>query len=299
MQEVHAHLLAVKAAADSAIQLGAKPAPSQKGAARPASAAPRPAAAAPTKSSSGILVAAAVVVMLMVVAAGGLGVWLYLSKRQAQPESVPAAAVVDPPPSVADRPPVEPPAPQGSSAPAAPPPEKARSTGAQKAGTPKPPVAPPDATSDVAPPPSASPAPAPAAALRTVALSDAMPISILLNHDIPADAAAGTALHFTVAQDVRAGSAVAIAKGATVVGEIVDAGRKRLIGGTRMTFRLSQALAVDGRSISVRATPGKRDNRNVRPVETPVKPKAKDLAASAGAEYIAYIDGEQTVSVRN
>src|SRR5687767_5042511 len=62
MQEVHAHLLAMKAAADSAIQLGANPALSQKVAARPAPAAPRPAAAAPTKSPSRILVAAAVAV---------------------------------------------------------------------------------------------------------------------------------------------------------------------------------------------------------------------------------------------
>ena len=122
-----------------------------------------------------------------------------------------------------------------------------------------------------------------------------MPVSLTLNHDIAMDAPAATALHFTVAQDFRVGEVVAIAKGTTVVGEIVEPVKKRLIGGTKMTFRLTQTTGVDGKKINVRATPGRQ---NVRPVETPVKVKGKDLAASSGMAYIAYIDGEQTVTAR-
>jgi hypothetical protein len=112
----------------------------------------------------------------------------------------------------------------------------------------------------------------------------------------------GQPLKFVTAEDFRAGEVVVIRKGATVTGAIVDAaGKKKFLGmgGKQMTFRLLQVDSADGHKLQVRCIPSQRaDTPPVRPVENPAQKHAKDLAAEAGAEYIAYINGEQTVSVR-
>ena len=59
------------------------------------------------------------------------------------------------------------------------------------------------------------------------------------------------------------------------------------------------ADAVDGHKFRVRAQSARSsDGKNERPVETNVKPKNKELVAAAGTEYIAYVDGDVTVSVK-
>jgi hypothetical protein len=145
------------------------------------------------------------------------------------------------------------------------------------------------------PPPQQPPAasPKPAVSVVVVALNDGTPFTVALAEDIPDNAEEGRPLRFTVTKDVRLGDAVAIAKGATVTGAI-DKKKSGIFGG-KMTLRLIQADAVDGRKLNVRAIPVRRADGNLRPVETPAK-KAKDMAAVAGTEYVAYIDGEQTVN---
>jgi len=71
-------------------------------------------------------------------------------------------------------------------------------------------------------------------------------------------------------------------------------------GGGRTAFRLLTAEAIDGQKLNVRATPLHRPDRpQIRRLEPVIRGnKSKDLAAPRGAEYIAYIDGDQTVSVR-
>ena len=149
----------------------------------------------------------------------------------------------------------------------------------------QPPAAPPQQ-------PAAAPKQA-AAAVVIVALNDGTPFTIALAEDIPENAEEGRPLRFTVVKDLRQGDAVAIAKGATVTG-VIDKKKSGIFGG-KMTLRLVQADAVDGRKLNVRAIPARRADSNARPVETPAK-KAKDLAAAAGTEYVAYVDGEQTVN---
>jgi hypothetical protein len=64
-------------------------------------------------------------------------------------------------------------------------------------------------------------------------------------------------------------------------------------------LRLLVATAVDGHKYPVRTQLARgSDGKNERPVETNVKPKNKELVATAGTEYIAYIDGDATVSVK-
>jgi len=183
----------------------------------------------------------------------------------------------------------------------------------------------------VAPPPASSPAPSPATSASTpvsapaavpattpvetpvappssaassfvaLTLSDGMTISVTLTEDIPQNAVEGRPLHFTVAKEVRVNDAVVIAKGAAVTGVVSQIARKGTfgIGGTKMTLRMLTVDAVDGHKYRVRAQSARgSDGKNERPVETNVKPKNKDLVAAAGTEYVAYIDGDVTVSVK-
>jgi serine/threonine-protein kinase len=132
-----------------------------------------------------------------------------------------------------------------------------------------------------------------------VAVKDATPLTITLAEDIPATADAGRPLKFVATSEIRVGDTLVVAKAALVTGEIVEGAKRKLIGGSKMTFRLAEVEAVGGEKLKVRAVPGRRpDGKHERPVETPVKPKSKDLEASAGAVYVAYLDGDQTVSVR-
>jgi serine/threonine-protein kinase len=173
------------------------------------------------------------------------------------------------------------------------------------------PVSVPAASAASATTPAPTPAPAetaaaPAAvsqsgALVAVTLTDGLAFSITLAEDIPQNVEEGRSLRFTAAKEVRVGELVVIAKGASVVGEIAQAARKGTfgIGGSKMTMRLLVVDAVDGKKYRVRAQSARAaDGKNERPVETNVKPKNKDLVAAAGTQYVAYIDGDATLSIK-
>ena len=132
-------------------------------------------------------------------------------------------------------------------------------------------------------------------------VSDALPFVINLGEDVPVDATEGQALRFTVNEGLRVGDKTVIAKGATVTGVVVgETGKKKFlgIGGHKLTFRLTQVEAVDGRKIAVRALAGKsEDGPTLRSFETGKGSKSKGYAALQGTVYIGYIDGDQIVAV--
>ena len=88
------------------------------------------------------------------------------------------------------------------------------------------------------------------------------------------------------------------AKGATVYGEISEAGRKKMFGiaGGRLSLKFTKAEAPGGHTLNVRALAVKKSDVTQRPVDTGTR-QPKDLAAAKGTEYIAYTDGEQSLSV--
>ena len=135
-----------------------------------------------------------------------------------------------------------------------------------------------------------------------VTVSDTLPFVLNLAEDVAADAPEGQALRFTVAQGLQVNGKTVIAKGATVTGVVAgESGKKGFlgIGGRKLTFRLTQADAVDGRKLAVRAMAGKsEDGPTVRPFETGKSSKSKGYAALQGTVYIGYIDGDQIVAVR-
>jgi hypothetical protein len=125
-----------------------------------------------------------------------------------------------------------------------------------------------------------------------------MPIAIRLEEDVPADAPAGKPLRFTVAREFRAGNTVVLAKGAAVTGEIVAAVHRRLFLSTRMMFRLKDADTTGGGKLALRAMPEPHGEDSRQPIEVAGAAKhPKNLAAVAGAEYAAYVEGDQTVAV--
>jgi serine/threonine-protein kinase len=165
------------------------------------------------------------------------------------------------------------------------------------------PLPPTTAKVTTAPPPvSPAPAPAkPAVVAVPVTIADGVPFSIKLAEDVPTDAEEGRVLHFTAVDGLKVGENVVVAKGASVTGSVVDAAgkKKNVFGmGGKMTFRLVQADAVDGKKLNVRTEPSKgKDGPAKRPIDSGAKGKTKEIAAAAGSQYIAYIEGEQTVSV--
>ena len=216
---------------------------------------------------------------------------------QPAPPTAPAPAPV-PAPTVAAAPSVRPatplvPLPSKSRTPV-PPPVVATTTPAVQpaaAAPPPPPVA-------VA----ASPVPAAPAApvLVPVKLNDGLPFRIALLEDVPIDAEVGHAIHFRVLDGVQSGDTLVIAKGAIVTGSVTALGGKRNFFGERskVRFRLTSAESVDDGKVNVRATPASRDeDSETRPFDTPKGRKDKSLIAAIGTEYVAYVAGDQTVSV--
>jgi hypothetical protein len=158
------------------------------------------------------------------------------------------------------------------------------------------PVVTPAAPLTAAPVPQAPAAPE----LVTVTLNDGLPFRIALLEDIPADAEVGRALRFRVLDGVQSGDVVVIAKGTVVTGAVTALSGKRNFFGERskVRFRLTSAESVDDNKISIRATPAsKSDGEDARTFETPKGSKDKNLIAASGSEYVAYVAGDQAVTV--
>ncbi len=134
----------------------------------------------------------------------------------------------------------------------------------------------------------------------TVSLGDGIPFPIVLAQDVSVRAQEHDQLTFRAAEDVKSGEVVVIPKGATITGEIASGNGKKFLGmGSRMTFKLISAETGDGQKLAVRASVARRaDGPTVRPVDTGKYSKPKEMAATSGTDYVAYIDGDQTITLR-
>jgi serine/threonine protein kinase len=159
----------------------------------------------------------------------------------------------------------------------------------------------PLATPALATPPLATPPPAAVPAAQTVTVSDGLPVAIRLSENVPADAPVGLPLHFTVVTGVEVGNTLVLAEGAPVTGEVVEAAHKKLVvlNGKGAIFRLKDVQTVSGSKLALRATALRRGEDSRRPLEPPgAARRSKELAAASGAEYTAYVDGDQAVTMR-
>jgi serine/threonine protein kinase len=133
----------------------------------------------------------------------------------------------------------------------------------------------------------------------TVSIGDGIAFSVALAEDVRNDAEQGSELTFRAAEDVKVGEVLVIARGAAVKGSVVNGNGKRILGmGGKMTFQLTSAETVDGQKIPVRASITRRaDGPTARPIDTGRYAKPKDIAAARGTDYVAYIDGDHTITL--
>ena len=146
----------------------------------------------------------------------------------------------------------------------------------------------------VAPPPPA----VPAGVAKQVPILGGVPFEITLMEDVPNEPASGMPLHFQATKDYHVNGSVVIAKGAAVTGEILEAGKKNILGRTgKPMYRLMTVDAVDGTKLKIKASPGRTPEKNERSIEPPGH-RGKENLAPAGSSYLAYFDGDQTVAVK-
>jgi hypothetical protein len=151
------------------------------------------------------------------------------------------------------------------------------------------------------PPPQSAPnqsaAPAPEPVELKIVLGDSLPVRLVLDEDVPGDAVAGDPVKFKVGHDVLVDDTVVIRKGAPASGVIVDGAKRRVFGlGGKMTYRLQGVEAVDGQQVNLRATETASPNSK-RPVNNGGT-RTREITAFSGGEYVGYIDGSNTVTVK-
>jgi len=132
--------------------------------------------------------------------------------------------------------------------------------------------------------------------MHSVNVIGGTPFPIALLADIPAGSEPGTALKFRATQEYRVDGKVIIPQGAEVAGELLGAGKKVAFIGGKTQFKLASVAAVEGKKLRIKASPG-RGEKNQESIE-PKGFKNKELLAPKGAQYMAYFDGDQTISVR-
>jgi len=227
-----------------------------------------PAAARPASGTPAWLwpaVGAAAVVIVV-------GAWWGLRDNGAAPVS--PAATIEVSQSATDQAPPTGPTPSGPSASASEPPPPATAT-----------PAPPRPRAAAATPAVTAPV------LAAVTVPSAHPLPLELLTDIPLDAPVGFPLRFVVTADVTIDGAVVVAKGATAAGAVQGSVRR-----SRANVRLTTVTAVDGTTLTIRATAGAADNSN-RTMETRGQ-KSETIAVSSGTATIGYTSGSQTVNVK-
>ena len=135
---------------------------------------------------------------------------------------------------------------------------------------------------------------------------DGEKVRLILSDDISsASANRGDRVNFTVAEDLKVGDVVIIAKGSTAAGTITEAKKKGMLGqGGKLLMSMDQVKAVDGQNIRLRATSGREgDEKLGKTVAIAVLAgpfallvKGKDTVATKGTEYTAYIDETKVVA---
>jgi serine/threonine-protein kinase len=267
------------------------------------------------KSNKRIGLAIAAVAGFIILAGAAAAGWWWTKHRTVAPSpaAIAQAPEVSKPSAISSQPaptPVPPPSAPETPAPSASVPTQAPSpyaTPPRATPSPVPPVIAPPAAPAATPAvtPATAPVPAPAvprAPGRTVPIdvADGLPFRIALAEDVPANAEEEKALSFRVMEPLKVGDTVLVPRGAVVTGSIASEGGKRFLGlGAKMTFQLDSVDAVDGQKLKVRAAPARKPSGpTTRPIDTGKYAKAKDLAAARGTDYIAYVDGNQTISVR-
>jgi len=138
-------------------------------------------------------------------------------------------------------------------------------------------------------------------------LADGEKVRLVLMQDISSSTAnQGDRINLAVAEDVKVGDIVVIAKGAMGLGSISEAKKKGMLGrGGKLTMALEYVKAVDGQNVRVRANAGREgDDKTGKTVAVAVLAgpfallvKGKDVVSTKGTEYTAYVDEAKDILV--
>jgi hypothetical protein len=142
---------------------------------------------------------------------------------------------------------------------------------------------------------------------RTVKVPDATavrlslmePLNSATNHE-------GDPVRFEVIEDIKVGDVVAIPKGATAVGHVVDVEpRKRMGRAGKLNFALDHVKAPDGSNVRLRASATRKGEDKTGTViigSVLLSPlflimRGKDVQIPTGTEIPAYVDGDRDVAL--
>ena len=113
-------------------------------------------------------------------------------------------------------------------------------------------------------------------------------------------------VHFEVMEDVKLGGVIAIPKGSTAVGHVVEAeGRKRMGRAGKLNFTVDHVKAPDGGNLRLRASSTRKGEDKTGTViigSVVLSPlflimRGKDITIPKGTEISAYIDGDREIGM--
>jgi hypothetical protein len=113
-------------------------------------------------------------------------------------------------------------------------------------------------------------------------------------------------VHFEVTEDVKVGGIVAIPRGSTAVGHLVEAEARKHMGRSgRLNFTLDYVKAPDGTNLRLRATSSRKGDGKTGTVivgTVLVSPlflmmRGKDVEIPRGTEVVSYTDGDHQIAL--
>ena len=146
---------------------------------------------------------------------------------------------------------------------------------------------------------------APVLFAQSIRISDATAVRLSLSEALSsATNSVDDPVRFEVTEDVKVGDIVAIPKGSTAVGHVVEVeSRKRMGRAGKLNFSIDHVKAADGSNVRLRAsTTRKGDDKTGSVIIGTVilSPlflimRGKDVEIARGTSLIAYIDGDREI----
>ncbi len=140
-----------------------------------------------------------------------------------------------------------------------------------------------------------------------IKVPDGEKVRLILMQDLSSSTAnEGDRVDLSVAEDVKIGENIIIAKGAMAEGKVAEVKKKRMLGqGGKLLMSVERVRAVDGQNLRLRATSGREgDDKVGKTVVVAVLAgplallvKGKDVVSPKGTEYTAFLDESREIVV--
>lgn len=147
----------------------------------------------------------------------------------------------------------------------------------------------------------------PAQTARTLKVPDGTALRLSLSESLSsATNEVDNPVHFEVLEDVKIGDTIAIPKGSTAVGHIVEVEPRRRMGRAgKLNFTVDHVKAPDGGNLRLRAASNRKGEDKTGTViigSVVLSPlflimRGKDITIPKGTEITAYIDGDREIAL--